>query len=93
MLATGAKGEDCVVGVFRPAGEPALARAVERAVATVPEATLLTDVRVEATALVTGVYNRRCVRVHGSAAKLVSQLVVPGHGAHGHHGHHEHHTH
>ena len=79
VLATGAEGEDCGTSVlFVPVRPVRLEEAVARAVASVPEATLLTDVRVERRDLVTGIYNRSCVRVHGSAAKLVRQLVVPG---------------
>lgn len=89
VLATGATGEDCGTSLlFVRRREPALAVAVARALASVPEATLLTDVRVETRELTTGVYNRTCVRVHGSAAKLVSTLAVPALGDHDHHGGH-----
>jgi hypothetical protein len=89
VLATGAEGEDCrTSALVLPAEGPLLQEAIERAVATVPEATLLTDVRVETTTVATGVYNRRCVRVHGSAAKLVRSIVVPAPEGHG--GHHAH---
>jgi hypothetical protein len=89
VLATGAVGEDCGTSIlFVPLQRASLERATARAIASVPGATLLVDVRVDARALVTGVYNRGCVRVKGSAAKLVSSLVVPmpeghrgGHGA------------
>jgi hypothetical protein len=90
VLATGATGEDCGTSIlFVPLRQPSLAAAVTRAIASVPEATLLTDVEVDATALVTVVYNRGCVRVKGSAAKLVSSVVVPmPEGHHQHHGAH-----
>jgi hypothetical protein len=83
VLATGTTGEDCGSSVlFVPLSEPRLDTAIARAVASVPEATLLTDVRVERVAVTTGLYNRSCVRVRGSAAKLVSQLVLPAEGHH-----------
>ncbi len=86
VLATGAIGEDCGTSIlFVPLRRASLADAVARAIATVPEATLLTDVQIDANAFVTGVYNRGCVRVKGSAAKLVSSLVVPMPEHHGHH--------
>ncbi len=89
VLATGATGEDCGTSVlFVPIRQASLDVAVARAIATVPEATLLVDVSVDATALVTGVYNRGCLRVKGSAAKLVPSVVVPM--PEEHHGHHEH---
>src|SRR4051794_33189275 len=90
VLATGAEGEDCGTSVFFvPVRRARLEDAVTRAIATVPEATLLMDVRVERWALTTGLYDRSCVRVHGSAAKLVSQLVMPMPADHEmHQGHH-----
>jgi hypothetical protein len=88
VLATGATGEDCGTSIlFVRLRQASLGDAVARAIASVPEATLLTDVEVHATAFVTGVYNRGCVRVRGSAAKLVSSVVVPM--PEGHHGHHD----
>ncbi len=86
VLATGATGEDCGTSIlFVPLRRASLADAVARAIASVPEATLLTDVQVDASAFVTGVYNRGCVRVKGSAAKLVSSVVVPMPDHHAHH--------
>jgi hypothetical protein len=88
VLATGATGEDCGTSIFFvQLHRASLANAVARAIASVPEATLLTDVQIDATAFVTGVYNRGCVRVKGSAAKLVSSVVVPM--PEGHHEHHD----
>jgi hypothetical protein len=78
VLATGAEGRDCRAAWFRlPAEDGSLARAVAHALATVPEATLLTDADVETQTLTTGVYNRRCVRVHGSASRMVREMVIP----------------
>lgn len=88
VLATGATGEDCTSSALAlPSMADGLARAVERALATVPEATLLVDVEISTNTLTTGLYNRRCVRVHGSAAKLVTSIVVMPPGGH----HSEHH--
>jgi hypothetical protein len=85
VLATGAIGEDCGTSVFFvPLHRASLTDAVARAIASVPEATLLTDVEIDATGFVTGVYNRGCVRVKGSAAKLVRSVTVPM--PEGHHG-------
>jgi len=90
VLATGAVGEDCGTQVlFVPLRRASLDVAVQRAIATVPEATLLTDVEISGSAFVTGVYNPTCVHVKGSAAKLVSSVVVPMPGEH--HEHHDHH--
>jgi len=87
VLATGAVGEDCGVSVlFVPLHEPALEVAIARALASVPEATLLTETTVETRSLTTGLYNRTCVRVHGSAAKLVATVVLPPSAGHQHHG-------
>ena len=98
VLATGATGEDCGTSIFFvPLRQASLEAAVARAIASVPEATLLTDVQVDASAFVTLVYNRGCVRVKGSAAKLVSSVVVPMPEHHEHpdesmpHGHDHHH--
>jgi hypothetical protein len=88
VLATGAIGEDCGTQVlFVPLHRAALDVAVARAIASVPEATLLTDVQISGTALITGVYNHTCLRVKGSAAKLVSSVIVPMPGDH--HDHHD----
>ena len=90
VLATGTRGEDCGRSVlFVSLRQPQLAEAVARALATVPTATLLTDAEVETSTFTTGVYNRTCVRVKGSAARLVSSLVVPAPA--GHHGSHTEH--
>ena len=90
VLATGAVGEDCGTRVlFVSLHEPALEVAVARALATVPEATLLVDARIETRRIVTGLCDRTCVRVHGSAAKLVSTVVLPAPPGHEHHGHHD----
>src|SRR5205085_2343221 len=63
VLATGAIGEDCGTSIlFVPLRRASLADAVARAIASVPEATLLTDVQVDASAFVTGVYTRGGVR-------------------------------
>jgi hypothetical protein len=87
VLVTGATGEDCGTSIlFVRLRRASLADAVTRAIASVPDATLLTDVEIDATALVTGVYNRGCIRVKGSAAKLVSSVVVPM--PDDHHAHH-----
>jgi len=78
VLATGASGEDCGTSIlFIRVRQASLADAAARAIATVPEATLLTDVEIDAHAFVTGIYNRGCIRVKGSAAKLVGSVVVP----------------
>jgi hypothetical protein len=88
VLATGATGEDCGTQILLvPLRRASLDVAVTRAIASVPEATLLTDVQISATALITGVYNHTCLRVKGSAAKLVSSVVVPMPGDH--HDHHD----
>jgi hypothetical protein len=87
VLATGIEGSDCARSVFgRGDGAPSLGRALEQALSKVPEATVMTDVTVETRTLATGVYNRRCVRVRGSAAKVVRQIVLPM--PDGHHGMH-----
>jgi hypothetical protein len=85
VLATGVEGRDCRTAVLR-VPEASLAEAVSRALATVPEASVLTEPRIETRALTTGIYNRRCVQVRGSAARLVRQVVLPG--GPGHEGHH-----
>ena len=91
VLATGATGEDCGTSVlFVSLSRPSLEAATARAIASVPEATLLTDVTVDAKALITVVYNRSCFRVKGSAAKFVSSVTVPmPEEHHGHHGGHD----
>ena len=88
VLATGATGEDCGTQILLvPLHRASLGAAVARAIASVPEATLLTDVQISGTALITGLYNHTCLRVKGSAAKLVSSVVVPMPGDH--HDHHD----
>lgn len=90
VLTTGAVGEDCGTQVLLvPLHQASLDLAVARAIASVPEATLLTDVQITGTAFITGVYNHTCLHVKGSAAKLVSSVVVPMPGEHhDHHGAH-----
>jgi len=92
VLATGAIGEDCGTSIlFVRVRQASLDAAVARAIASVPEATLLTDVEIDASAFVT----RGCIRVKGSAAKLVPSVVVPmphhdGAMLHDHDGSHHH---
>lgn len=90
VLATGVEGRACA-GAFwgLPSESATLALAIARALARVPDATLLVDAEVSSTTVTTGIYNRQCVGVRGSAAKLVSQLVVPGHEGHPGQGHAE----
>lgn len=78
ILATGVEGRDCDAAWFRlPPPDGSLARALAVALSSVPDATLLTDAEVATETLATGVYNRRCVRVRGSAARMVREVVVP----------------
>lgn len=90
VLATGVEGCDCTRAFLVPAPAPSLGRAIEEALARVNEAVMLTDASVETSTLWTGVYNRRCACVRGSAARLARQIVLPApaghHGAPGHHG-------
>ncbi len=86
LLATGVEGSDCTSAVVRLPHHPSLARAIARALEDVDGAVVLTDARVETTFFWTGVYNRRCVRVRGGAARMARQIVLPAPA--GHHGHH-----
>ena len=87
VLATGVVGETCRTGTLGASEEGALAAAIEQALATVPEATVLVDATVETRPLTIDLVNRRCVRVRGSAAKLVRSIVLPAEPSH-HEGHH-----
>jgi len=86
VLATGAEGCDCTEAFLVPAKTPSLGRAIEAALAPIDEAVLLTEASVETSTLWTGIYNRRCACVRGSAAKVAQQIVLPAPA--GHHGTH-----
>jgi len=68
VLRRGASGTDCshkVMGIPLTGG-PNLNAAVTNALAQVPGGTLLTDVTVDNDYLITGLYNRNCIRVTGT---------------------------
>ncbi len=92
LLATGIEGCDCTRAFLLPAPSPSLDRAIEAALAPIDEAVVLTEASVETSTLWTGVYNRQCACVRGSAAKVARQIVLPAPAGHhgappaGHHG-------
>jgi hypothetical protein len=88
MLRPGVSGRACRTswfGVLGEAGEPTIADAARSIYALDAEGDVLTEATVRRTAIVTGVYNRRCLEVEANLARVVPTVVVPmpaGHGGH-----------
>lgn len=74
-LQTRVEGEDCVQSIlFIPMGtlNPNIQDAVDRAVETVPNGDMMTNVTVNEDLLFTLIYNRRCVRVTGDVVSTLA---------------------
>ena len=72
-LRRGVEGRDCMYTlVFLPLGSlnPNLEEAVDRALAEVPEANVLTDIAIYEDRVTTLLINQRCLRVKGDAGVL-----------------------
>ena len=87
LLRPGVSGRSCrasIVGVALGGGDPDLQEAVARVLALDPEGNALTNAHVRWEQIVTGVYNRRCLEVHGDLARTISTVAIPmpGHGTH-----------
>jgi hypothetical protein len=87
MLRPGVQGRACAWSLpWREPSETVGSVAVRRCLEQVPDATLLENVSVEASALHLGVAVRHCVRVRGDARRRISEVLVPAldmsHGVH-----------
>jgi hypothetical protein len=79
-LAAHVEGQDCASSVlFVPLRmtPPSVQTAIERALAGVQDAALLSEATVSVESLFTGVFNRQCIRVSGNAARLVPVVHLP----------------
>jgi hypothetical protein len=73
VLARGVSAEECTHQVFFvPLGSPRpdLGRLVEHLLTQTQKANVLTEVSVDERRIVTGVWNRHCLRVRGTVAQL-----------------------
>jgi hypothetical protein len=73
-------------GIFGEPAEPTIPDAAGTIYALDDEGDVLTDVTVRRSAIVTGVYNRRCVEVEANLGRAIRTVVIPT--PPGHHGHH-----
>jgi hypothetical protein len=72
-------------GLLGEPGEPTIADAARSIYALDAEGDVLTEATVRRTAILTGVYNRRCIEVEANLARVIPTVVIPsGHGAHHH---------
>jgi hypothetical protein len=89
MLRPGVVGRSCAADVF---GIPIRGdeRLLDRAVAQIldldAEGNVVVNADVSSSAVVTGIYNRRCIKVRGDLARTISTVTLPA--PPGHHGHH-----
>lgn len=74
------------LGILGEPGEPTLADATRSIYALDAEGDILTDATVRRTAIVTGIYNRRCLEVEANLARVIPTVVIPT--PPGHHGAH-----
>jgi hypothetical protein len=88
LLRPGVTGRSCrvsVLGVPLGAGTPDVHEALGEILALDREGNVVANAELRWDRLVTGVYNRRCVEVHGDLARTVSTIRLPAPPAH--HGH------
>jgi len=87
MLRPGVEGHSCrttVLGVPLRAGTPDVREAVQQMLAVDADANVVVHADVRTRALLTGLYNRRCVDVRGDVARVTSRLVLPAGPGHEH---------
>jgi hypothetical protein len=83
---TGRSCRSSVLGVPTQAGSPSIEEALGQLLALDEEGNLVSHAEVRWQRLVTGVYNRTCVEVHGDLARGVTTVVLPMPGHEHHHG-------
>jgi hypothetical protein len=80
LLAPHAVGRSCrasVFGVPLSSGEPSLDEAINAILARDAEGDVITSAVVRWQTVTTGIYNRRCVEVHGDLGRLIPTLTLP----------------
>lgn len=89
LLRSGTTGHSCrtrVLGVPLRAGAPELREALAEMLAQDEEADVVLNADVRSWALMTGLYNRRCLEVRGDLSRVVPTIALPGSMQHGSHG-------
>lgn len=74
------------LGLLGERGEPTLDEATRAIYALDAEGDALTEATVRRTAIVTGIYNRRCLEVEANLVRVIPTVVIPT--SPGHHGGH-----
>ena len=90
LLRPGVTGHSCrvsLLGVPLTAGAPDLREAIAEILALDREGNVVANAEVRWERLVTGIYNRRCLEVHGDLARTVSIIRLPAPPAHPGHPH------
>jgi hypothetical protein len=88
LLRPGARARTCrtsVLGIALGGPELPLDAAVAQLLALDPEGNVVTGVEIRSSAVVTGLYNRRCVELRGDLGRFVPTITLPvpsGHRAH-----------
>ena len=88
LLRPGVTGRSCRSAVFGlPLGDghAALGEALAQILALDQEGNVVTNADVSWDAIVTGVYNRRCVELRGDLGRTISTITLPAPPAHGRH--------
>jgi hypothetical protein len=91
LLRPHAVGRSCRTQLFGlpwGAGAPKLDEALATILAQDEEGDVVLNAEVRSSALVTGVYNRRCLEIRGDLARAVPTITVPGPAEHRGHGAH-----
>lgn len=91
LLKPGAVGRSCrtqIFGLPPDAGVPQFEEAIAAILAQDEEGDVVLNADVRSSALLTGVYNRRCLDIRGDLARGVPTIAVPGPAGHAGHGAH-----
>lgn len=87
LLRPNVRARSCRATVFAiplARGEPSVDEAMRELEALDSETNAITNAEVAWDRIVTGVYNRTCVEIHGDLGRVISTVIVPvpGHGSH-----------
>jgi hypothetical protein len=88
LLRPGVSARSCgttLLGVPLGSSEPALAAALGKLMELDSEGSAVVAVEVTTEDFLTGIYNRRCVAVHGDLVRVVTTVVLPSAPGHPHH--------
>jgi hypothetical protein len=89
VLAPSVSGRSCrtsILGMPLQPGDPDVQEALAQILAHDAEGDVVTDARIGSERILTGVYNRSCVSVHGNLGRTIRVITLPMPASHqGHH--------